>query len=262
MAKLTGAKKKAFLERMAKGRKKAGRANPKRKSAPKRKAAKKKSPARKKPAAKKRPAPKKGGRKNPGALRGAKKLAFLERMAKGRRKAKRTGNGAKKKRRGRNPDDMTAAERKFEEFHQKPASRVVEYDEQYKYPENFAEMGKLVELRFALDAANPDFPLTKFGQAQAVTTPDGANIYFIGGDQSVDLSALGIASDKDFVELGACTYIAYHTVKGFHDFSPTTYWHRFGEEDDILPGLVYDRLNQRLFLTSGNYRVKPEGIVN
>ena len=49
MAKLTGAKKKAFLERMAKGRRKAKRANPK---AGKRR---KKKPGKRKPAAKKTP---------------------------------------------------------------------------------------------------------------------------------------------------------------------------------------------------------------
>ena len=123
-------------------------------------------------------------------------------------------------------------------------------------------MGRLIELRFWLDAANPDFPLTRFGDCQAVCTPDGDNIYFIGGDQSVNFEALDIASGKDFVELGPCTYICYFTVKGFHDFEPTKYWHRFGEEDKILPTLVYDRLNKSLFLTSGNYRVERAGIVN
>ena len=128
----------------------------------------------------------------------------------------------------------------------------------------------MVELRFWLDDTNRDFPLTRFTDNSkdetehclVVSTPDGSNIYFIGGDQSIDLESLGIASDKDFIELGPCTYICYHTVKGFHDFAPTNYWHRWGEEDKILPSLVYDRLNKTLFLTSGNYRVRPEGIVN
>jgi hypothetical protein len=193
-------------------------------------------------------------------LTGAKKAAFLERMAKGRRKAKR-GNPAPKRKR-RNSDALDRAEAKFLEFHGKKPGQILEYDQVYKYPENYAEMGELLELRFDLDSANRDFPLTRFKGTQAVCTPDGANIYFIGGDQAVDFEALDIASDKDFVELGPCTYICYLTVKGFHDFQPTKYWHRFGEEDKILPGLVYDRLNKSLFLTSGNYRVRPEGIVN
>ena len=71
-----------------------------------------------------------------------------------------------------------------------------------------------------------------------------------------------IASDKDMIELGPCMYIEYYTVKGFHDFEPTNYWHLFGEEDEIRPILCYDRLNKQLFLMGGNYTVKYEGIVN
>lgn len=253
MAKLTGAKKKAFLERMAKGRRKAARRNPSKKTAAKKTTGPKK---------------KKSTKAKSDKLTGAKKKAFLERMAKGRRKAKRATNpkktaGPKRvKSRKRNPDGLDQAEQMFQTFHGKPPGRIVEYEEMYRYPENYAELGKLIELRIYLDAANPDFPLTRFGEAKAVTTPDGANIYFIGGDQRIDLDALDIASSKDFVELGPCTYICYFTVKGFHDFEPTKYWHRFGEEDKILPTLVYDRLNKSLFLTSGNYRVEHEGIVN
>jgi len=254
VAKLTGKKKAAFLERMAKGRKKAARGNPKKKA---RKAAK---------GTKSKRAPKKKAAKN-SKLTGAKKAAFLARMAKCRKKAAR-GNPKKKAKRNtrrehRNSDGgMEAAERKFEEFHGKPPSSTIEYERFMHYRENFAEMGKLKELRVYLDDLNPDFPLTRFGATQAVCTPDGRNIYFTGGDQSIDYEALDIASDKDMIELGPCTRIVYHTVKGFHDFEPTNYWHDFGEEDGIMPVLAYDRLNKQLFLLGGNYTVRPEGIVN
>jgi hypothetical protein len=268
MAKLTGAKKKAFLERMAKGRRKAARGNPARKKT----AAKKKAPKKPKAKAAKSPKPRKMRRRNP-KLTGAKKKAFLERMAKGRKKAAR-GNPkiarnkpAKKKapikgKRRRNPDTEEAASRMFETFHQKAPGRIVEYEELVQFPGNFAELGKLIELRVFLDTANPDFPFTRFGDAQVVCTPDGNNIYFVDGDQSISLESLEITTDKDTVELGPCTYICYLTVKGFHDFEPTKYWHRFGEEDGIFPRLGYDRLNKRLFLIGGNYQVKRPGIVN
>jgi hypothetical protein len=236
--KLRGAKKEAFLKRMAAGRKKAAKAN--------------------------------GGKakkKNPSVRKSKKVIAkgFGKDTAAEWAKAKRRKKAAKKNPRGRRnqePGSLDAAAQQFERFHGKPPGKVIEYDEQMRYPEHFAELGKLIELRFYLDDANPNFALTRFGACQVVSTPDGSNIYFIGGDQSVDLAALNIASDKDLVELGPCTYISYHTIKGFHDFEPTTYFHEFGEEDGIFPSLVYDRLNRRLFLTSGNYRIRPEGIVN
>jgi hypothetical protein len=248
---MTRADKAAFVRRMAAARKKA----------PKKKAAKRSAP--------KKTAKKKAAKKNPAKgkkLTGKAKAAFLKRMAKGRKAAPKKAvliglREAPKKNRRRNPD-MTEAERKFEEFHGRPANRTIEYEQNFVYPAELAEMGRLKELRFELDPANPDFELSGFGACQAVCTPDGANIYFIGGDQSIDMRALDLTSDKDMVELGACVYIRYHTVKGFHDFEPIEYEHEFGEEDGILPILAYDRLNKTLFLISGNYRVRPEGICN
>jgi hypothetical protein len=168
----------------------------------------------------------------------------------------------KNKGRRRNADDLAGAERMYETFHQKAPGSIREYEQQVQYAGNLAEMGDLIELRFFLDQANPEFPLTRFGDAKVVCTADGGNIYFIGGDQRIDLEALDIASDKDVIELGPCSYICYHTTKGFHDFAPTKYWHNFGEEDGIYPRLGYDRLNRTLFLIGGNYQVKHEGIVN
>jgi len=276
MAKLTGAKKKAFLDRMAKGRKKAARAkNPKRK-ATKKKAAKKnpakkpKKQARKKPAGR---APMKSHMtqmkrtvKTGTSKRGGTAKSKLTKARHTAKKEQRKGyprgvpNGKKKGR--RNPDDMQGAAELFEQFHQKPPGHIVTYEEMVRYPSHFAELGTLKELRVNLDRLNPEFPLTRFGECDVLCTPDGANIYFKGGDQAVDLAALDIHTDKDTVELGPCVYICYHTIKGFHDFAPTNYEHEFGEEDGETPTLCYDCLNKRLFLVGGNYQVKRPGIVN
>ena len=268
MAKLTGKKKAEFLARMAKGRKKAARANP--------------SPARKKQQRKK-PKGRSPHKSHMTLMKKAVKTAGrnLAKLAKTRAKAKRTRNGPRKMtaaqktarlaalakaskrrthnpRRRRNADSLAEAVEKYTQFHGRAPGSVREYEQAVRYPSNFAELGKLLELRVYLDDANPDFPITGFGDCQAVTTPDGSNIYFIGGDQSLNFEALDLASDKDFVELGPCTYIMYFTVKGFHDFQPTKYWHRFGEEDEIFPRLGYDRLNKSLFLIGGTTRYGPK----
>ncbi len=261
MAKLTGAKKKAFLERMAKGSKKAARGNPAKKA---------KKKARKNPPRKKA-AKKKAAKKNP-TVRKSKKVigkGFSKGVAAQWAKEKRASAKRKKRskathrngRRRRN-SDLDDAVAMYETFHQKPPGHIVEYEEQVRYPRNYAEMGRLRELWVFLNEANPEFAFTHFGQCQVLCTPDGQNIYLNGGDQSIDYEALGISSEKDIIELGPCVYIDYHTTKGFHDFAPTDYWHRFGEEDGIFPRLGYDRLNKRLFFIGGNYTVKREGIVN
>lgn len=259
MAKLTGKRKAEFLARMARGRKKAARGNPK----------KKKRTAEQRHLAAMKKVVRTG--KGEGELKRArtalkrkqKKNAGPRSVRKSKKAMKKFLPGLKRKRR-RNPEDsLRGAREMFQQFHGRPPGRIVEYEQQHHYPSKFAEIGlPLKELRFDLDAHNKNFPLSNFGRCQVVTTPDGSNIYFIGGDQRIDFDSLNIASDKDFVELGPATYIVYHTVKGFHDFEPTNYSHRFGEEDGILPVLAYDRQNHTLFLIGGNYRVRPEGIVN
>jgi hypothetical protein len=234
---LTGAKKKAFLDRMAKGRRKAKRA--------------------KGPTAKKKTAAKKAGAAATRKPRPKPAAATYKQARKAPRK-----NPAEKPRR-RNSEEMEAAERQYTAFHGRPSNRTIEYQQGHTYHDSFAELGRLLELRFHLNGENPKVPLEGFGKhCQVVCTADGSNIYFIGGDQAVDLGALGIESDKDMIELGACSYIAYHTIKGFHDFQPINYEHEFGEEDGCKPTLNYDRLNKTLYLASGNYRVRPAGIEN
>lgn len=267
MAKLTGAKKAAFLKRMAAGRRKAARGNPRKKAT--RKAPRKKATA-KRPAPRKKKAKAKRSTRN-SSLRKSKKVIgkgfsrpvaaqwAKEKRAAKKKRAPKKRNGS---RRRKNSDDLSSAERMYEAFHGKAPGHVEEYELPYLYPQNFAELGELKELRVRLDAANPRFPLTRFGDCLVVCTGDGNNIYFVGGDQAIDLAALDITSDKDDVDLGPCVYICYHTRKGFHDFAPINYFHEFGEEDGICPRLTYNRLNKRLYLVSGNYRVKPEGIVN
>lgn len=173
--------------------------------------------------------------------------------------------------RRRNPD-LSAEEEMYKIFHGRAPEHTIEHDELIEIRSKFAEMGKLLELRFDYDGVTPrshgeklsasEIPLVDFGGAQAVCTADGANIYFLGGNQRVELEHLAIESDKDYVELGPCTYIKYFTKKGFHNFEPVEYWHRFGEEDGVRPVLAYDSLNRKLFLLGGNYRVEAAGIIN
>lgn len=204
------------------------------------------------------------------------KAAFLARMAKGRKAAARKKKPARPKkatvkkrapkkhrrRRRLNPEQMAEAVAMYERFHGRAPARISDYEQPFEYRSELAQLGKLIELRFDLDADNEDVPIRNFAGTEVACTPDGENLYLIRGDMTIDLDALDIDSEKDYIELGPCTYISYHTRKGFHDFAPIDYWHRFGEEDGILPVLMYDSINHVLWFAGGNYKVKPEGIVN
>jgi len=161
-----------------------------------------------------------------------------------------------------NPEQMAEAEAMYTAFHGREANRIIEHVEATEYRSELAELGKLLELRFRLPGVHAPIPLLEFGNAQVTCTPDGTNIYFVGGAQAVDLESLAITSDKDYVELGELTYIRYFTRKGFHHFEPIEYRHTFGEVDGIRPTLAYDRINRKIFLIGGNYECRPEGIVN
>ncbi len=185
-----------------------------------------------------------------------------QKVAAGTSRKKRAAGKAGRSYVGRRNPDLDAEAEMYRIFHGRPPEREIDHEELIEIRSKFAEMGKLIELRFRLDGEREPMPLLDFGACQAVCTADGTNIYFLGGDQKVDLSALAIESDKDLIQLGECTYIKYFTRKGFHNFEPVEYWHRFGEEDGYRPVLAYDSLNRKLFLLGGNYQVKPEGIVN
>lgn len=203
-------------------------------------------------------------------MKKARAAAAKKRAAAPKRKTKKTpvtsrgkataGRSQKKKKKRRNPDDDAAA--MYERFHGRAPERIIEHRKPLSYRDEFAELGRLLELRFRMPGEAKPMPLIEFGACQVTCTPDGKNIYLLGGNMKVDLSALGIETEKDYVELGECVYIAYMTRKGFHNFEPTDYQHKFGEENGIRPVLAYDQINKTLFLLGGDYRCRPEGIVN
>jgi hypothetical protein len=61
------------------------------------------------------------------------------------------------------------------------------------------------------------------------------------------------------VKLGAIESIAYATSKGGEK---ATWEHDFGEEGGKRPDLVMDVDNERLHIVGGDYKVRPEGIVD
>lgn len=167
-------------------------------------------------------------------------------------------------RRGRNPDyddSEAGAAEMFETFHGRPAEKVTEFEVPKNERLNLAECGKLRYLN-VISPAGP-FKLHPRG-VLVCTSPEGGQLYFVGGDQELDLEALGLADalPKDLLDIGPCFEIEYHTTKDFHNFDPIDYFHHFGEESGVLPTLGYDNLNGMFYLSGGNYQVKREGIVD
>lgn len=182
------------------------------------------------------------------------------------------------------PDDDTIANAAglFKKFRGRKPTTATKYAETVKSRTNYAKLGDLLRLDVILagtdDKRGVHLNFKRSGITVAApprTNPktgelEGGEIYFLRGDQSLDLEGMGLESqwNKDHMVIGDVAVIWYHSTKDFHSFEPTDYWHRFAEEDEKKgkeprrPVLHYDAINKRLFMTGGAYRVLRPGIVN
>lgn len=165
----------------------------------------------------------------------------------------------------RNPDSAAAL---TEEFHGRPVDKITDVIEEEVYRAKLADLGQLIQLVVTDD--NEEITLDFTGDIRVAAAPNGGQLYFLGGDQRLDLDELGLSEylPKDTVFIGDVCSITYYTSKDFHNFEPIDYVHEFGEDDEAegrepeLPVLLYDVLNQTLKLAGGSYIVKREGIRN
>ena len=87
----------------------------------------------------------------------------------------------------------------------------------------------------------------------------GTQLYFVGGDQSLDLDSLKfseVEQEKELITIGECFFVSYLTQKDFDKFEQICYEHELGEVSGVLPTLIYDRLNKRLMLSGGEYHIE------
>jgi hypothetical protein len=167
---------------------------------------------------------------------------------------------ARPRRRPNQPPDSAA--RLSERFHGRPVRKVTTLAQEVAERTELADLGRLIEL--VVEGA--ETWALPFGRTdvRVAASPDGGQLYLVGGDQEVDLERLGLAEalPKDHLVVGELASIAYRTSKAFHNFEPTDYQHAFGEESGVRPLLCYDALNRALYIVGGNYQVREEGIVD
>lgn len=87
---------------------------------------------------------------------------------------------------------------------------------------------------------------------------DGTQLYFVGGDQSINLKSIHMDGrwERDSMVLGVIYEVTYRTEKKFDKFKLTDYYHRLGEETKEEPTLRYDKLNEKLYIDGGQYKIK------
>lgn len=176
----------------------------------------------------------------------------------------------------RNPE--AAAAELFETFHGTPATHVEEVVEEVHEHDWLTPLGDLTCLRIVTESgykAEIAFKRTGSSRVTLSSSEDGTSMYFVGGDQSVDLDALHMGGDKwrkDLMVLGRLREFEYYTAKGFDKFVPTIYWHKSREgltKDGARHTIVadkdavvlYDTRSKLLQLAGGQYKVEDVGVV-
>lgn len=174
-----------------------------------------------------------------------------------------------RKRKGRkNPDDASAE--LYEEFHGKPSEQLTEYVYEEHEHDSLAQLGELISVTVLtttgyeakIDAPSIDGPVNDV--VQLCSSEDRRQLYFVGGNQAIDVDALGFGDSdiKDLMVIGVLTQVEYCTKKKFHKFKPVDYYHELGEETGQQPILLYDPISQLMKVAGGAYEVKDVGIVN
>jgi hypothetical protein len=207
-------------------------------------------------------------------------------------------NPARRPRMRRNPSELAEAQRLYETFHGRTAANVTDYDEPDDAREDLAALGWLTETVFyprtrnhgdAIDAREvakvrrPSEKVTRpwdqvareLGICLAVlsfeddkvavaSNAEGTQLYLIGGRQDLSgvLDKFDADESKDFIELGDALAISYLASKAQSDYKPMEWEHILGEESGYSPFGYWNRLQSRIYLVGGDYRVDEPGIIN
>lgn len=179
-----------------------------------------------------------------------------------------TGNPKSKKRKKRlNPDEMQEATELYTMFHGSTPKEILEIQQNEEARKTYAGLGDLLSLIVLTPGSGKvDEVEIAFGRKDDVllaSSPDGKQLYLIGGNQNLNgsLEQFGVDTSKDLVDLGEAKQITYHAAKYFDGYEPIDYVHDFGEETGVLPRLFYNKLQKRLALVGGAYKVELDNLV-
>lgn len=171
------------------------------------------------------------------------------------------------KRKRKNPGTLEDAVSMNESFHGRKTNYIDEIYETTEYEKDLAQLGVLTEIEVQVDERNV-CPI-EFGKGTKLCcSGKGTQLYVIGGNQSLNLSDLGLEEDgKQYYEIGPCFTISYiadkHHLEGsVQQKNGSEYIHEFGEDGGETPIMIYDALNKKIQLVGGSYKVEDRGIVN
>jgi hypothetical protein len=178
---------------------------------------------------------------------------------------------------GDGSEEYEQARKIAELFHGRPVKEEITVTESIREHDWLWRIGPLVKLKIrTLTKRNATLPFhqTEEGMVHLFCSPDGRQFYLRGGDQELDLKALGMGEStewyRDHMLIGEAKEITYRDKKRFHSFKIVDYFHRLGEVTKKKPMLAYDALAGKMSIIGGQYKVETDeltegmspGIVN
>jgi hypothetical protein len=162
-----------------------------------------------------------------------------------------------------NPKHASPKARKvYAMFHgTKPRKKTIYKATRARLPgKDFAKIGDLI----SLTVGNHKVSFDKDKVAPIVVTDAKAQkLFLLGGNQNLSaLKPVKKANPGGLHDMGELSQIEYYSRKKFDDFRPTIYFHDLGEENGVRPRLMYDPKARQMYIAGGDYKIKPEGIVN
>jgi hypothetical protein len=166
-------------------------------------------------------------------------------------------------------EEYEQSKRIAELFHGRPVKEEITVTENIREHDWLWRIGPLVKLKIrTLTKRNAALPFhqTEEGMVHLFCSPDGRQFYLRGGDQELDLKALGMGEGtewyRDHMLIGEAKEITYRDKKKFHKFKLTDYFHKLGEVTKKKPMLGYNALAHKMEIVGGQYKVETEDLVD
>jgi hypothetical protein len=166
-------------------------------------------------------------------------------------------------------EEYDQAKRIAELFHGRPVKEEITVTENIREHDWLWRIGPLVKLKIrTLTKRNATLPFhqTEEGMVHLFCSPDGRQFYLRGGDQELDLKALGMGEGtewyRDHMLIGEAKEITYRDKKKFHKFKLTDYFHKLGEVTKKKPMMAYNALAHKIEILGGQYKVETEDLVD
>jgi hypothetical protein len=149
--------------------------------------------------------------------------------------------------------DTKQAVRLFQKFHGRDPDEIADKQASAAMRLDYTALGDLDYLKFETPLGDLASITFAGDGVKLASSPDGMQLYCIGGRQNLESVLEAGSLEKDFLDLGECVEVQYVARKVHNNFEPTQWHHKFGEDTGDRPRLMYDKLRKQIFFVGGDY---------